>query len=145
MTADELRVLYPRASESFIQLNADGGTTAVSHSPDQDHSAGEPAVVERPAGDPIEKADEPKEGYSTRYKVVVHNYRRRLLDEDNLCPKFHIDALRYSGLLPTDAPGSCKISVGQSKVATRDEERVEIQIWPPGTWIEIKEGLNWEI
>ena len=66
--------------------------------------------------------------------VVVESFRRRLLDEDNLSCKFHIDALRYAGVLSGDAPHQTTIRVTQTKVAKKEDERTEITItklWLP--------------
>lgn len=70
-------------------------------------------------------------GYTGRFLVCVTSYRRRLLDEDNLVAKWHIDALRYAGILPSDAPGIAKIEVAQIKVKSKAEERTEISIISP--------------
>lgn len=35
-----------------------------------------------------------------RFKIVVTSYRKRDLDPDNLCPKWHIDAIIRSGVVP---------------------------------------------
>src|SRR5262245_9440283 len=51
-----------------------------------------------------------------RYRVRVTSFRRRLFDEDNLCAKFHVDALRYFGLIPDDSPKVCKIETSQIEV-----------------------------
>lgn len=60
--------------------------------------------------------------------VRVTSYRRRLLDEDNLCEKFHVDCCRYAGILSSDAPDKTHITVSQVKVKTTAEERTEITI-----------------
>ena len=87
-------------------------------------------VVERDLRDgPLAKG-EGEEGHSGRFHVHVVSYRRRLLDEDNLAEKWHVDALRYSGCLPSDAPGKAKITVSQEKVKRKEDERTEILITP---------------
>ncbi len=65
---------------------------------------------------------------SGRIAVRITSFRRRLLDPDNLCPKFFIDGLRYSGLIPDDRQEDIALTVEQVKVKTKEEERTEIEI-----------------
>src|SRR5678815_1708112 len=62
------------------------------------------------------------------FLVVVTSYRRRLLDEDNLCEKYHVDCCRYAGLLPSDDPSQTQIQVRQQKVGSKEREYVRIEI-----------------
>lgn len=71
-----------------------------------------------------------KEGHSGRVLVRVTAYRVRLLDEDNLCEKYHVDCCRYAGLLSGDDPSQAKIETGQVKVKRKQDERVLIEISP---------------
>lgn len=73
---------------------------------------------------------EAKGGHTGRVLVRVTSFRIRLLDEDNLCEKYHIDCLRYANLIPGDDPRQAKIETGQVKVRTKAEERVLIEITP---------------
>jgi len=50
---------------------------------------------------------------------------------ENLVSKYHTDLCRYSGLIPSDAPGICKIETSQRKAAKGEEERTEITITYP--------------
>lgn len=74
----------------------------------------------RPA--PIEKEN------PIRCKVSVVSFRRRLLDPDNLCPKYHIDALRYAGVIADDTAKHLVFEVRQEKVNEKRSERTEITI-----------------
>jgi hypothetical protein len=69
-----------------------------------------------------------KAGDTGVFYVRVVSFRRRLLDEDNLCEKFFVDCCRYAGLLPSDAAGKARIAVSQEKVGSEAEERTEIII-----------------
>jgi hypothetical protein len=60
--------------------------------------------------------------------VRVTSFRCRLLDTDNLTPKWHIDALRYAGCLRGDSPEQAVIQTGQVKVRHKRDERTEIEI-----------------
>lgn len=73
-----------------------------------------------------EKIQEPTR---PKFFVRVTSFRRRLLDEDNLCEKYHVDLCRYSGALPSDSAKEARIKVNQKKVKTQEEERVEIAIY----------------
>ena len=66
-----------------------------------------------------------------RILIRIESVRKRLLDEDNLVSKYHTDLCRYSGLLPSDAPGVCKIETSQRKAEKGEEERTEITITYP--------------
>ena len=78
--------------------------------------------------DALSKADAPEASHSGKCVIRVTSFRRTLLDEDNLCEKFHIDALRYAGVIPSDAPDLARIITTQKKVRTKDEERTEIEV-----------------
>jgi hypothetical protein len=71
-----------------------------------------------------------KESGKKRIRVVVTSMRCRLLDEDNLCPKYIIDILRYGGILRDDSPDLVKIEIRQEKVKTKDQEETIIEILP---------------
>lgn len=74
---------------------------------------------------------ERKAGNATRIHVRVTSFRRRLLDPDNLCPKYFIDCLRYAGLIQDDRAADIALEVEQFKVKTAAEERTEILISAP--------------
>lgn len=118
MTADELRELFPNASEQFIRANADAG---------HQHPA-PTAKPERSPGNGALAAPQAETRHPGKYVVRVTSHRVRLLDSDNLVPKWHVDALRYAGCLPSDAPDRADIITTQKKVRTKEEERTEIVI-----------------
>jgi Holliday junction resolvase RusA-like endonuclease len=65
---------------------------------------------------------------TARFLIRVTSFRRRLLDEDNLCEKYVVDCCRYAGFIPDDAPGATHIETRQEKVGSKAEERTEISI-----------------
>lgn len=70
-----------------------------------------------------------EEKNTARITVSVTSFRQRLLDADNLIPKYFIDGLRYAGLIPGDNPQSIQLEqVKQVKVKEKSEERTEIVI-----------------
>ncbi len=109
----EVEQLFPRASRDFIDLNRGPQASFMEHG----NSHG--ALAKKKT----------KESHSGKYVVRVTSYRVRLCDEDNLCEKFHVDACRYAGLLPSDAPNKAHIEVYQKKVANKKQEKTLIEIW----------------
>jgi hypothetical protein len=60
--------------------------------------------------------------------LKITSYRRRLLDTDNLCPKYFIDALRYAGVIDDDTPKHLALQTQQEKVTHRCEEKTLIEL-----------------
>jgi len=70
-----------------------------------------------------------RETYHTgSVSVCITSYRRRLLDPDNLCGKYFLDAARYSMLIADDTPEEVSYTIKQVKVRKKEEERTEIVI-----------------
>lgn len=96
---------------------------------DQAGGEGEMSLLERSPGS---KSLRPKNlaiQYSGRCDVRIKVYRQRLTDTGNDCYKFHLDACRYLGLLAEDNDAAIRLTEEpHEKVATKDEERVEITI-----------------
>lgn len=69
-----------------------------------------------------------QKGHPGIRSVSVISRRIRLLDADNLCCKFHIDSLRYLGILAGDSPKHITLSVSQEKVASKADECTLITI-----------------
>jgi hypothetical protein len=71
-----------------------------------------------------------KEGNPTRAVVVITSFRERLIDPDNLCPKYFIDGLRYAQLLPGDSAREIDLVLRQT-ACEKGQDRTEILItWP---------------
>lgn len=111
--ARNLPLLFPRASKDFIALNTRKA----------------PAIVERRKKSALGKRNEAKEGNSGLYIVRVTSHRVRPLDDDNLCEKFHVDALRYAGILSGDSPDKARIVTTEKKVKKKSQEKTLIEIW----------------
>lgn len=73
---------------------------------------------------------EGKEKDSACFSVRITSYRSRLLDPDNLCPKYFIDCLVYAGIVRDDSPQAIRITVEQFKCA-KAEERTELVVECP--------------
>ena len=95
------------------------------------NNTGKAPIPERTAGDAALGAAQAQGGTRERILVRIESVRKRLLDEDNLVSKYHTDLCRYSGLIPSDAPGVCKIETSQRKAEKGEEERTEITITYP--------------
>ena len=100
----------------------------IKHHENHTRNSGPYPVVERSAvHDSLETAHA-QEINQGRVLVRVTSVRKRLLDEDNLCEKFHVDCCRYAGLIRNDSPGEAKIEVAQRKAAKGEAEKVIIEI-----------------
>jgi hypothetical protein len=108
---------FPDASESFIRANLGVVNTV------------QPTVVESSVGDRALEKKKTKKRDIGRFLVRVESVRKRLLDEDNLCEKYHVDLCRYAGIIPDDAPGRCQIEVRQRKAEKGEAEKVNIAIY----------------
>ena len=107
---------------------ADGSYSKAKIVTHENHNQSKSAIVERAAVDESLAQNKNQTRHSRKLAVIVTSFRRRLLDEDNLAGKYHIDALRYAGIIPNDSPDKVTISMRQQKVATEAEERTEIEI-----------------
>jgi len=112
----ELKRLFPNASAGFLAANTRPA-----------------AVVERAAGQRTLAAVKAEKPDSGRFLVRVTSRRRRLLDEDNLAEKFHVDCCRYAGIIPGDAPECASIEVRQEKVGKGEQEETLIDIYEQPT------------
>lgn len=64
-----------------------------------------------------------------RVLVRIESVRTRLIDEDNLCEKYHVDLCRYAGIIADDSPDKVKIQVSQRKAKKGEGEKVVIEIF----------------
>lgn len=124
MKNNELTRRFPNASGDFLRLNSDAGQADI-----QPDGAGEVAVLELNSGDGAVAALPIQKSTGERFRVCVTAIRKRLLDEDNLAEKYHVDLLRYAGVLSTDAPATTKIEVRQEKAGPGEAEEVRIEVW----------------
>ncbi len=67
------------------------------------------------------KGEAPSTG---RVYVVVESRRSRLIDPDNLCPKYLIDCLRYAEIIVDDRAKDIDLQIFQTKVAKGEEETI---------------------
>ena len=115
MDAATIRQFFPNASKSLLAANDDHRAPS--------RAEPQPAVRNEPVA-----AARGKAAHAGRVLVRVASFRRRLLDPDNLCPKYFIDACRYAGLIRDDTAEAIEFSCGQIKVKTKAEEKTVITI-----------------
>lgn len=102
----------------------------MTHGTNHHHDTGPPSELERCAEHAPLVADGVQAKPPGVLLVRVTSVRKRLIDEDNLCEKYHIDCLRYAGLIPDDSPDKVRIQTTQRKALKEEEERVIIEILP---------------
>jgi hypothetical protein len=95
------------------------------------NDTGKAPITQRTAGNAALVEAQVQGRTGDRILIRIESVRKRLLDEDNLVSKYHTDLCRYSGLIPSDAPGVCKIETSQRKAEKGEEERTEITITYP--------------
>jgi hypothetical protein len=117
MSPEKLKQLFPNASADLLAANC----------PEGSRQNAEPQSTVRPSALAAAQGEARNPG---RFLVRVTSVRKRLLDEDNLVAKYHIDCCRYAGLIPGDDPASASIQVRQRKCAKGEEEHTVVEIWP---------------
>lgn len=120
MTRDELLKRYPNASQSFIDRNCDEANIASRKSESADP---EPSFCAPPL-----ETGKVEEGNSRLRHVSIVSYRQRLCDPDGLCGKYHLDALRYAGVISDDSAKHITYSISQEKVFRKEDECTLISI-----------------
>ena len=88
------------------------------------HVQREDTKLECAACDEPLEASQVEEGDAGRYVVRISSHRSRLLDEDNLSGKAATDFIRYCHIIPSDAPETTHIVIGQKKVKKGEEKTV---------------------
>ena len=95
----------------------------------RNRNPGTPPKLERDSGNGALGKVQVQGRIAGRFLVRVTSVRKRLLDQDNLCEKYHVDCCRYAGLLPGDSPATTQIEVGQEKAEPGSGEFVRIEIF----------------
>ena len=74
---------------------------------------------------------EGEEGGAGRVHLRIVSIRKRLLDPDNLSPKWIIDCLRYASIIRGDEPDKITLQVEQRKCGKGEAETTQIFITLP--------------
>lgn len=119
MNETDYLAMLAQASESTRRLNADIAAG----------SSRQVAELESAFGNAPLATGKVQETTRGRFLVCVTSFRKRLLDEDNLAEKYHVDLCRYAGALPADSPDKTRIEVRQIKTGKGEPERVTIEVW----------------
>lgn len=104
--------LFPNASPDLLSRNTS-----------------QASIVERDSRDESLAKKEVQGRAGKRVLVRVTSVRKRLLDEDNLCEKYHVDLCRYAGVISGDEAGKTKIETAQRKAEKDEEEKVIIEVF----------------
>ena len=115
MTPNEIKRRFPNASASLLAANSEG--------------AGPNPKLERTPGDAALGASQAQKADSGRVHLRIVSIRKRLLDPDNLSPKWTIDALRYCRIIRGDEPDKITLEVSQRKAAKGEEEHTLIEVY----------------
>lgn len=115
MNAHQLSRLFPNASRACIAANSE--------------DSGAAAELERTSRDAALRKASAKKADTARFFVRVTSVRKRLLDQDNLAEKYHVDCCRYCGVLPNDNPQQTRIEVTQRKPELNEEEHTLVEVW----------------
>ena len=105
----------PRHQRLPARVPAGGSGAAAVVEPDTRHA---PLVEEKVQGQ-----------NSARFFIRIESRRKRLIDESNLCYKYHEDLCRYIGCLPSDSPEVCHSEVRQTKCAKGEAEKITIEVF----------------
>lgn len=117
MTREQLITRFPHASEAFIRDNC------------VDDSR-QPAVVELPPVGQRPAKDKSQARHPSKVRVRIIDVRRRLVDPDGLCPKYHIDCLRYAGLIYQDSQEAITLETSQRCCLAGEVPHTEISLEP---------------
>lgn len=77
--------------------------------------------------EPVESEEVEGENFR-RSRIRITSRRVRLLDPDNLCIKYIIDALRYCKVIKDDTTKEIEVYIKQEKVKKRKEEKTIIEV-----------------
>lgn len=122
MTHRELLRRFPNCSKSTLAANF--GEVDI-----ETVRAGKDAVAK---SDPCTGAlgkGETKETDPRRFLVRIVSVRKRLGDPDGLVCKWHLDSLRYAGIISDDTAKVLDLQVSQRKCYKGEEEHTEIQVY----------------
>jgi hypothetical protein len=114
MKREQVKAMFPNASESTIKVNLDRGPSGT----DTESSV---------CNGPLAKT-KAKDRNTGKRSVRITSYRVRKCDVDGLCGKWHLDALRIAGLIHDDTEDDITYQISQKKVAHKAQEKTLIEI-----------------
>lgn len=128
MTRQQFDALMKDASHSV----KDSGKRAIAESyEDRNNRPSSSPESEPPVLNDLLAAGQGEAANQSRVSICITSYRRRLTDPDNLCGKYFLDLLRYSGLIRDDREADISYKIAQVKVAKKEAERTVIELEYP--------------
>lgn len=112
----QIRQLFPNASKSCLAAN-----------PENPRQVAKPERTDRPSELALARKAE-KTG-TERVHIRFTSVRKRLLDPDNVIPKWTLDALRYAGVIRGDEPEKITLEVAQRKAEKGETEHTLVEIF----------------
>jgi hypothetical protein len=125
MDAKTIKRLVPNASASLMQANLQDYGQAHTDNP---RTTAEPKC---PIGNESLAQGKGEKAVSGRVHFCIISVRKRLIDPDNLVPKFYIDACRRLRLVAGDEHDKITLETAQRKAAKGEAEYTEITITYP--------------
>ena len=119
------QTLFENTSEDVRKLNPELFNARKNN---HQNPAQKPPLVERAARSRALGKKQTKKTDPRRFFVTVTDVRKRLLDDDNLAEKYHVDCCRYAGLIHSDAGGTTKITTSQRAIGEGEEPHIIIEI-----------------
>lgn len=122
MSPRELLRRFPNASRATLQANGcnvDPETVRPGKNADP-----QPVLRDNPLGTTQDQEANPK-----RFLVCILSVRKRLSDAESLVPKWHVDCLRYAGVIEDDTAELLECRTTQRKCAKGEEEHTEIEVY----------------
>jgi hypothetical protein len=125
MNEATIKRLFPNASKSVIEANLQDYGQAHTDNP---RKIAEPKC---PIGNESLAQGKGEKAVSGRVHFCIISVRKRLIDPDNLVPKFYIDACRRLRLVAGDEHDKITLETAQRKAAKGEAEYTEITITYP--------------
>ena len=91
-------------------------------------SDGANAIMEQATQHDVAPKAQVKKRDRRKFLVRVTSFRYRLLDEDNICEKYHVDLCRYAGCISGDSPAQTRIVTTQKKISKEEAQYTLIEI-----------------
>ena len=120
MNAREFLHRFPHASKSALASNC-GDADPQANRPGKDADP-EPVLQHEPLG-----TAQAKNPNTERFLVRLVSVRKRSSDTEALVPKWHVDCLRYAGIIPDDTREVLECFTTERKCAKGEEEKTEIE------------------
>jgi hypothetical protein len=123
-----IKRLFPHASKSLLELNAKDYGPSTPDLPQSTRKAAQPEQAPERKGLQLAHGSKTEETGPKRVHLRITSVRKRICDPDNLVPKWHIDCLRYCGIIRDDTAQEISLEVAQRKAQKGEEEHTLIEL-----------------